>query len=214
MNKITTTDIENFEFFLLTTMILMPVSKKLTEIFIENIIIKRKINQYTNWNIFMIIMNYVNTNIYLNKNVLIDKFIALNSLQIFMFFHGFILYDKRILFEELQGVEPIFKKLLIFNNISKRTILNCEYIIFNIILHILPVYYYRDSLINYNLQNEDFTIYMYTICFKFMWVLNIIGSFNVTSIYVPKLNICNIKIINLIFAIDVLSDKILKLCLK
>ena len=127
-----------------------------------------------------------------------------------MFFHGFILYDKRILFEELQGVEPLSKKLLMFNNISKRTILNCEYILINIILHILPVYYYKNTLLNYNLENKDVSMYLYTIAFKFMWVLNTIGSFNVTSIYVPKLDICNIKIINLIFGIDILSDKLLK----
>lgn len=205
-----TTDLVNFELFLLTTMILMPVSKKLTEIFVENIVIKRKINQYTNWNITMIFMNYINTNIFLSRNLLVDKFIALNSLQIFMFFHGFILYDKRILFEELQGVEPLSRKILLFNNISKRTILNCEYILINIILHILPVYYYRDSLLQYNLENKDVSMYLYTIAFKFMWVLNTIGSFNVTSIYVPKLDICNIKIINLIFGIDILSDKLLK----
>ena len=108
-----TTDLVNFELFLLTTMILMPVSKKLTELFIENIVIKRKINQYTNWNIIMIFMNYINTNIFLSRNLLVDKFIALNSLQIFIFFHGFILYDKQILFEELQGVEPLSRKLLL-----------------------------------------------------------------------------------------------------
>lgn len=205
-----TTDLLNFELFLLTTITLMPVSKKLTEIFIENIVIKRKINQYTNWNITMIFMNYINTNIFLNRNQFIDKFIALNSLQIFMFFHGFILYDKRILFEELQGVEPLSRKLLMFNNISKRTILNCEYILINIILHILPVYYYKNTLLNYNLEHKDVSMYLYTIGFKFMWVLNTIGSFNVTSIYVPKLDICNIKITNLIFSIDILSDKLLQ----
>ena len=69
---------------------------------------------------------------------------------------------------------------------------------------------YKNTLLNYNLENKDVSMYLYTIAFKFMWVLNTIGSFNVTSIYVPKLDICNIKIINLIFGIDILSDKLLK----
>ena len=52
-------------------------------------------------------------------------------------------------------------------------------------------------------------MYIYTICFKFVWVLNIIGHFNVTTIYVPKLDVCNIKIINLILLLDFLTDKLL-----
>jgi len=52
-------------------------------------------------------------------------------------------------------------------------------------------------------------MYTYLIIFKFIWVLNIIGNFNVTSIYIPKLDICNIKIINIIIFNDIFVDKLL-----
>lgn len=118
-----------------------------------------------------------------------------------------MIYDKRILFEELQGIDPFSRYLSIFDNISKRKLLSCEYFIANIFLHILPVYYYKDCLIYYN--NSDLNMYTYLIIFKFIWVLNIIGNFNVTSIYIPKLDICNIKIINIIILSDIFADKLL-----
>jgi len=199
--------INEFEYFLVGILTLMPVTKNLTEIFIDNIVIKRKIYQYTNWNIVMLVINFINNNYFDYYNKIIDKFIAFNSLQIFIFFHSFMLYDKRILFEELQGIEPFSRKLSIFNSISKKTLLFYEYIILNIILHILPVYYYKDSLINYN--NNDVNMYTYSIIFKFTWVLNIVGDFNVTSLYVPKLDISNIKIVNIILFLDIFIDKLL-----
>ena len=52
-------------------------------------------------------------------------------------------------------------------------------------------------------------MYPYTLFFKFMWALNIIEGFNVSSIYVPSLDICNIKIINLIVIMDYTLDKTL-----
>lgn len=198
-----------FEYFLLCILILMPVSKKLADIFIDNVHIKRKLNQYTTWNIVMILFNYINTLYFGYNNLIIDKFIALNSFHILCYFHCFILYDKRILFEELQGVEPFIGKLIPVNGVSKRNLLSFEYFICNIILHILPVYFYKNSLVNYNEKGADINMYIYTICFKFVWVLNIIGHFNVTTIYVPKLDVCNIKIINLILLLDFLTDKLL-----
>lgn len=199
--------INEFEIFLIGILTMMPVTKKLSEIFIENIAIKRKLCQYTNWNMVMILVNYISNNYFDYYNKCIDKFIALNSLQIFIFFHSFMLYDKRILFEELQGIDPFSRSLSLFNNISKKTLLSCEYFIANIILHILPVYYYKDSLVYYN--TIELNLYAYLIIFKFIWVLNIIGNFNVTSIYIPKLDICNIKIINIIIFTDIFADKLL-----
>lgn len=199
--------INDFEIFLVGILTMMPVTKKLSELFIENIAIKRKLCQYTNWNMVMILTNYISNNYFDYYNQIIDKFIAFNSLQIFILFHSFMVYDKRILFEELQGIDPFSRSLSIFNNISKRTLLSCEYFIANIILHILPVYYYKDCLVYYN--NTDINMYAYLIIFKFIWVLNIIGNFNVTSIYIPKLDICNIKIINIIILTDIFADKLL-----
>jgi len=199
--------INEFEIFLFGILTMMPVTKKLSEIFIENIAIKRKLCQYTIWNMVMVLVNYIINNYFDYYNLIINKFIALNSLQIFIFFHSFMIYDKRILFEELQGIDPFSRYLSIFDNISKRKLLSCEYFIANIFLHILPVYYYKDCLIYYN--NSDLNMYTYLIIFKFIWVLNIIGNFNVTSIYIPKLDICNIKIINIIILSDIFADKLL-----
>ena len=94
--------INEFEIFLFGILTMMPVTKKLSEIFIENIAIKRKLCQYTIWNMVMILVNYIINNYFDYYNLIINKFIALNSLQIFIFFHSFMIYDKRILFEELQ----------------------------------------------------------------------------------------------------------------
>ena len=199
--------INEFEIFLIGILTMMPVTKKLSELFIKNIAIKRKLCQYTNWNIVMILVNYINNNYLDYNNQVINKFIAFNSLQIFILFHSFMIYDKRILFEELQGIDPFSRSISLFDNISKRTLLSCEYFIANIFLHILPVYYYKDCLVYYN--NTVCNMYTYLIVFKFIWVLNIIGNFNVTSIYIPKLDICNIKIINIIILTDIFADKLL-----
>ena len=48
-----------FEYFLLCILILMPVSKNLADIFIDNVHIKRKLHQYTTWNLIIILFNYL-----------------------------------------------------------------------------------------------------------------------------------------------------------
>jgi hypothetical protein len=52
-------------------------------------------------------------------------------------------------------------------------------------------------------------MFHYIIMFKFMWVLNIFGDFNITSIYVPTFSGCNVKLVNLVVAIDFLTYKLL-----
>lgn len=198
-----------FELFIFLSLILMPISKNLTDIYISNSVVKRKLNQYTNWNIFLIFLNYIYINISGNQNPYISKFIAHNSLLINILFHGFMLYDNRILFEKIDNIKPFSRYLTFFHKISDRTLLNYEYIICDILLHILPVYYYYDNIVNYKIYPYDINIYPYTLLFKFMWALNIIKGFNVSSIYVPSLDICNIKIINLIVIMDYTLDKIL-----
>ena len=42
-----------------------------------------------------------------------------------------------------------------------------------------------------------------------MWALNIFGNFNITSIYVPTFDFCNVKLINMIVIIDYIVDKTL-----
>jgi hypothetical protein len=52
-------------------------------------------------------------------------------------------------------------------------------------------------------------MFQYIIMFKFMWVLNIFGDFNITAIYVPSFNWCNVKLINLVIVIDFIIYKLL-----
>jgi hypothetical protein len=51
-------DYNQFEMFYMTVIMLMPISKKYSQ-FIKIDVLRRKINQYTNWNILMMLMNSV-----------------------------------------------------------------------------------------------------------------------------------------------------------
>jgi len=203
-----------FELFLATIITLMPISKKYSQ-YITIDVMRRKINQYTNWNILMIIANSTLFNIFYIDNHLISRFIAINSLQIMSLFHMFILYDSNILFHAMDAT-PILLKHRIFNRISNENLVRLEYFVANIVIHILPVYYYKDYLVLKDgcaviCDNNNYKIHMfqYLIMFKFMWVLNIFGDFNITSIYVPTFEGCSIKLINLVVIIDYISYKLM-----
>jgi len=203
-----------FEIFLITIISLMPISKKYSQ-YIKVDIIRRKINQYTNWNILMIIANSALYNILNIDNFLISRFIAINSVQIMSLFHLFVLYDSSILFY-IMNAQPVILKHKIFSIISNNNLVRIEYFIGNIIIHILPVYFYKDYLVlkednDVIFDNNNYKIHMfqYLIMFKFMWVLNIFGDFNITSIYVPKFEGCNVKLINLVVIIDYISYKLI-----
>jgi hypothetical protein len=197
-----------FEFFLYMTFISMMISCKYNDLIKINVI-KRKINQYTNWNIYIIFVNYILINFFNINNLLITKFIANNSLNIMILFHTFLIFDPRVLFETIDGEPFVLNKLIKNKKFSSSFLLRCEYMICNFVFHILPVYYYRDTLIHYREYDNTKDMYMYTIIFKFMWALNIFGNFNITSIYVPSFNFCNVKLINIIFIIDYIVDKTL-----
>jgi len=203
-----------FEIFLITIISLMPISKKYSQ-YIKVDIIRRKINQYTNWNILMIIANSALYNILNIDNFLISRFIAINSVQIMSLFHLFVLYDSSILFY-IMNPRPVILKHKIFSIISNNNLVRIEYFIGNIIIHILPVYFYKDYLVLkqdndviFDSNNYKIHMFQYLIMFKFMWVLNIFGDFNITSIYVPKFEACNIKLINLVVIIDYISYKLI-----
>jgi len=100
-----------FELFLYTIFICMMISGKYTEN-IKIDVLRRKINQYTNWNIYIIFLNYILINYFNINNLMISKFIANNSLNIFILFHTFIIYDSRILFQTLDNSPFIFNKLI------------------------------------------------------------------------------------------------------
>jgi len=204
-----------FELFLITMITLMPISKKYSQ-FIKIDVLRRKINQYTNWNILMIIANSIMYNIFNIDNVLISRFIAINSFQIMTLFHLFILYDSNILFYALD-TKPFILKYNVFNKISDFHLVRFEYFICNIFVHILPAYGYKDFLtiknVNENAICEYNNINMFQciILFKFMWVLNIFGDFNITSIYVPSFNWCNVKLVNLVITIDYITYKLINI---
>jgi hypothetical protein len=202
-----------FEIFLATIISLMPISKKYSQ-FIKIDVLRRKINQYTNWNILMIIVNSMMYNIFNIDNQLISRFIAINSFQIMTLFHLFILYDSNILFYA-QDIKPFILKYNVFNKISDFHLVRFEYFICNLFVHILPVYVYRDFLTIKNVNENGICVYnninmfQYIIMFKFMWVLNIFGDFNITSIYVPSFKGCNVKLINLVVTIDYITYKLI-----
>lgn len=203
-----------FEMFYMTIITLMPISKKYTP-FIKNDLLRRKINQYTNWNILMMTFNSVLYNIFAIKNHIISQFIAINSFQIMTLFHLFMLYDSNVLFCVMEST-PCLLKHPIFSRISNTSLVRFEYFVANIIVHILPVYFYRDYLIGASVSTSggvttDYSIQMfqYIIMFKFMWVLNIFGDFNITSIYVPTFSGCNVKLINLVVIVDFIIYKLL-----
>jgi hypothetical protein len=215
-------DYNQFELFLETIITLMTISKKYSQ-YIKIDVLRRKINQYTHWNIFMIIANSMLYNVFNIDNYLISRFIAINSFQIMSLFHLYILYDSNILFYATTDIKPYILKYNIFNKITDFYLVRFEYFICNIIAHILPVYIYKDYLTIKEKGNNDINtinanaiyeynkinMFQYIVIFKFMWVLNIFGDFNITAIYVPSFNWCNVKLINLVIVIDFIIYKLL-----
>jgi hypothetical protein len=209
-------DYNQFEIFYGIIIALMPISKRYSPC-IQNDVVRRKINQYTNWNILMILANATLYNVFNLNNHIISHFIAINSFQIMTLFHMFMIYDSNVLFCVMDA-KPFLLKHPLFNRISNHILVRSEYFVANIVVHILPVYFYKDYL---TLRNSDevtdtattaamsIDMFHYIIMFKFMWVLNIFGDFNITSIYVPTFSGCNVKLINLVVIIDFLTYKLL-----
>lgn len=199
-----------FEIFYATIILLMPISKRYSP-YIKNDVVRRKINQYTNWNILMILANSAIYNLFTIDNPIISRFIAINSFQIMTLFHLFMIYDSNVLFCVMDA-KPFLLTHALFSRISNHLLVRAEYFVANIVVHILPVYFYRDYLVLRSDDGSDtipMPMFHYIIMFKFMWVLNIFGDFNITSIYVPTFSGCNVKLVNLVVAIDFLTYKLL-----
>lgn len=201
----------NFEMFYGAIIALMPISKRYSP-YIQNDVLRRKINQYTNWNILMILANATLYNVFNIDNPIISRFIAINSFQIMTLFHLFLLYDSNVLFCVMDA-KPFLLKHPLFSRISNHLLVRTEYFVANIVVHILPVYFYKDYLSSRRgdvvATAMPMDMFHYIIMFKFMWVLNIFGDFNITSIYVPTFSGCNVKLVNLVVAIDFLTYKLL-----
>ena len=196
-------DYNQFEIFYGIIVVLMPISNRYAP-YIKNDVVRRKINQYTNWNILMILANSAMYNLFAMDNYIISRFIAINSFQIMTLFHLFMVYDSNVLFCVMDA-KPVLLQHAVFSRISNHILVRAEYFVANIVVHILPVYFYRDYLV----MKMDMDMFHYIIMFKFMWVLNIFGDFNITSIYVPTFSGCNVKLVNLVVAIDFLTYKVL-----
>jgi hypothetical protein len=196
-------DYNQFEIFYGIIVVMMPISKRYAP-YIKNDVVRRKINQYTNWNILMILANSAMYNLFAMDNYIISRFIAINSFQIMTLFHLFMVYDSNVLFCVMDA-KPVLLQHAVFSRISNHILVRAEYFVANIVVHILPVYFYRDYLV----MKMDMDMFHYIIMFKFMWVLNIFGDFNITSIYVPTFSGCNVKLVNLVVAIDFLTYKVL-----
>jgi hypothetical protein len=157
----------NCELILLTTTIILPFTKK----FIDNYIYNDKIkdfstiilNQYTNWNLFLIMLNILYSNDYL------EYFITINSSSIFIIYH--IIYYNNIL--------NLFKIFIIYDSYYEVIIIN----IGNFFMHILPVIYYINKYIDKKIIID---INMgYQVClFNMLWSLQVVGNFDPSVIYV------------------------------
>jgi hypothetical protein len=203
MSMYQSNDFNQFEIFYGIIIVMMPISKRYAP-YIKNDVVRRKINQYTNWNILMILANSAMYNLFALDNYIISRFIAINSFQIMTLFHLFMVYDSNVLFCVMDA-KPVLLQNAMFSRIPNHILVRAEYFVANIVVHILPVYFYRD----YMMMKMDMDMFHYIIMFKFMWVLNIFGDFNITSIYVPTFSGCNVKLVNLVVAIDFLTYKVL-----
>lgn len=153
------------ELILLTTTIILPFTKKFID-YMYNDKIKDFssiiFNQYTNWNLFLIILNLLYSNDYL------EYFITINSSSIFIIYH--FLYYNNIL--------KLFKIFIIYDKYDI-IIIN----IGNFFMHILPLIYYIEHYFN---KKHIININMgYQVClFNMIWSLQIVGNFDPSVIYV------------------------------
>jgi hypothetical protein len=200
-------DYNQFEIFYMSVIMLMPLSKKYAPL-IKSDVVRRKINQYTNWNLLMILANSILYNVWGIDNYIISRFIAINSIQIMTLFHMFMIYDSNVLFCVMND-EPVLLKHSVFSRISNNLLVRFEYFIANIMVHIMPVYYYKDYLALESDSGDSLDMFHYIIMFKFMWVLNIFGDFNITSIYVPTFDGCNVRLVNIVVIVDFITYKVL-----
>ena len=98
MNEIAIYNKDNnqFDLFLYMIFISMMISSKYNSSIKINVI-KRKINQYTNWNIYIMFVHYILINVFGINNLLISKFIANNSL-IIMINNQYVKKSKYVMF--------------------------------------------------------------------------------------------------------------------
>ena len=138
-------DFNFFNNFMLATYFFIQIMLFIPKILLKkNSTITRKINQYTIWNLKIICVDYILNNYFNINNIFLSKFIAFNSVQICILYHIIILYDKKVLFSIVNNEIKPFVNLIGIN--SKKyniSIIYFEYMIINVLIHILPIYSYR-----------------------------------------------------------------------
>jgi len=152
-----------YELIIISTSIFIPSVKKLIKKYTPDSNFKSFsvmiINQYTNWNLFLIAINLLHSNIYL------EYFITINSSTIFIIYHVFYLKD---LIKITHDTQSYYNHLLM--NIA------------NIFMHILPLIYYfnhyldKKTIINFNIG-------YHSCLFNLIWSLQVVGSYDACSIY-------------------------------
>lgn len=196
-------DFNFFNNFMLATYFFIQIMLFIPKILLKkNSTITRKINQYTIWNLKIICVDYILNNYFNINNIFLSKFIAFNSVQICILYHIIILYDKKVLFSIVNNEIKPFVNLIGIN--SKKyniSIIYFEYMIINVLIHILPIYSYRKYLINYDEYNM-INMSIYTMLFKFYWALNVFGNFDITKLYIPEYKGCDIILFNSILLLD------------
>ena len=203
MSIIINNDFNFFNNFMLATYFFIQIMLFIPKILLKkNSTITRKINQYTIWNLKIICVDYILNNYFNINNIFLSKFIAFNSVQICILYHIIILYDKKVLFSIVNNEIKPFVNLIGIN--SKKyniSIIYFEYMIINVLIHILPIYSYRKYLINYDEYNM-INMSIYTMLFKFYWALNVFGNFDITKLYIPEYKGCDIILFNSILLLD------------
>lgn len=196
-------DFNFFNNFMLATYFFIQIMLFIPKLLLKkNSTITRKINQYTIWNLKIICVDYILNNYFNINNIFLSKFIAFNSVQICILYHIIILYDKKVLFSIVNNEIKPFVNLIGIN--SKKyniSIIYFEYMIINVLIHILPMYSYRKYLINYDEYNM-INMSIYTMLFKFYWALNVFGNFDITKLYIPEYKGCDIILFNSILLLD------------
>lgn len=203
MSIIINNDFNFFNNFMLATYFFIQIMLFIPKLLLKkNSTITRKINQYTIWNLKIICVDYILNNYFNINNIFLSKFIAFNSVQICILYHIIILYDKKVLFSIVNNEIKPFVNLIGIN--SKKyniSIIYFEYMIINVLIHILPMYSYRKYLINYDEYNM-INMSIYTMLFKFYWALNVFGNFDITKLYIPEYKGCDIILFNSILLLD------------
>lgn len=163
-------ELVELEYIIVFTIFFLPICKKITLLLPYNNYYKNYIivslSQYTNWNLFLILIYYT-TN--LNNSIFIE-FISINSFVINTVYHIFYIYDRKKIMT-LPNIPYYVKSYHIF-------ILSC-------IVHILPFLIFTRKALQNNIVKKNIfsNIGFLSALFNIIWSYQCFGSFDPTSVY-------------------------------